>query len=68
MSKLIIDRVRQGQNRGDYVWKLVSANGEFVNGSRPETFANLADMWHNIDLVAGIKAAEVVDKSGGYPD
>lgn len=63
METLKIKRVRSGYQKGDYYWSLYGANGEFVCGSRPETFKTIQGLEHNKDLVSRIKEARVVDET-----
>lgn len=59
--KLYIKRVRSGPRKGDLYHELRGANGEFINGSRPETFQTRQGLEHNIALLSQIKEAEIVD-------
>lgn len=62
--KLYIKRVRSGPRKGDFYHELRGANGEFVNGSRPETFQTRQGLLYNIELVSRIKEATVIDLTG----
>lgn len=65
--KLYIKKVKRGKLKDQFYWELRGDNGEFVSGSRPETFHNRADAHHNIDLTSQLKLTELVDETVEMP-